>query len=57
LAITALLATSCTGTKKQEDAAIVKEVTLNDSISQEVEKSAAEIQESINKADSLVNNL
>jgi uncharacterized protein YcfL len=57
LAVTALLAASCTGSKKQEDAAIAKEVTMNDSISQEVEKANAEIQESINKADSLVNNL
>lgn len=56
-ALIAILAASCTGSKKQENATIAKEVALNDSISQEVEKINDEIKESINKADSLVNNL
>lgn len=54
----ALLLAACTGSSnKEEQVAIEKEIVVNDSIALENEKAKAELQESMDKVDSLLNEL
>ncbi|MCB8964005.1 MAG: hypothetical protein H6536_03060 [Bacteroidales bacterium] len=56
IAIASLFMMSCSGASKEE-AKEQQEIIVNDSIASEAEKSAADIQESVNEVDSLVNEL
>ncbi len=57
LAIASLLMASCSGAAKKEDNKVQKEITTNDSLATDAEKNASEIENSVNKVDSLVKDL
>lgn len=56
IAIASLFMMSCSGSSK-EDAKAKQEIMVNDSLANEADKNAAEIQQSVDKVDSLVNEL
>ncbi|HOZ16097.1 MAG TPA: hypothetical protein PK784_15040 [Tenuifilaceae bacterium] len=56
IAIASLIMMSCSGSSKEE-AKAKQEIMANDSLANEAEKSAADIQQSVNEVDSLVNEL
>ena len=56
IAIVSLIMMSCSGSSKEETKA-KQEIMANDSLANEAEKSAADIQQSVNEVDSLVNEL
>ncbi|BDX39405.1 hypothetical protein CYCD_27600 [Tenuifilaceae bacterium CYCD] len=56
IAVASLFMMSCSGSSKEE-AKAQKEIMVNDSIANEAEKNAADIQQSVNEVDSLVNEL
>lgn len=57
-ALIALLCISCSGSSNKEEKAIIeKEIIVNDSIALEMEKATTDLQESMNKVDSLINEL
>lgn len=53
----ALMFAGCSSPSAKEDESLKQEVLLNDSIAVEVEKVSEDIQESISKLDSLINEL
>ena len=56
IVIASLFMMSCSGSSKEE-AKAKQEIMANDSLANEAEKSAADIQQSVNEVDSLVNEL
>lgn len=56
IAIASLFMMSCSGASKEE-AKAKQEIMANDSLANEAEKNAADIQQSVNEVDSLVNEL
>lgn len=53
-----LLFAACSGSSNKEEKAIIeKEIIVNDSIALEMEKATTDLQESMNKVDSLINEL
>ncbi len=57
LAVATLFMASCSGAAKKEDNKAQKEITTNDSLATEAQKNASEIENSVNKVDSLVKDL
>ncbi len=57
IAFAAIMLAGCANPSTKEDEALKNEVIINDSIAFEVEKVSEEIQESIIKLDSLINEL
>jgi PBP1b-binding outer membrane lipoprotein LpoB len=51
------LAACASSSKKEEQAAIEREIVKNDSIALETEKAKVELQKSVTKVDSLINEL
>ena len=56
IAIVSLFMMSCSGSSKEE-AKAKQVIMVNDSLANEAEKSAADIQQSVSEVDSLVNEL
>lgn len=57
IALASLLMASCSGSSSNEAAQAQKEIITNDSLANDAEKSASDIQQSVNEVDSLVNEL
>lgn len=57
VAFATLLMASCSGSSSKEKTQAQQEITTNDSLANEAEKNAADIQQSVNEVDSLVNEL